>query len=642
MTAAFLRRPYWGLWLALALCAAVYAPGLSGGFIFDDQHNIVDNEDLRVERLAWEDWKTAALSSPSAELRRPLAMASFAANYYISGLDPLPMKLTNLLVHLLNGLLLCGMLRELLELWRRHLPLPPGAVSLGWAATGLAAAWLLAPINLSPVLYVVQRMESLAQVFVLAGLWLYLRGRRRMLEHGIGVAGCAATLVLGTALGVLCKESAVLLPLYAFLAEWCLLRFEAANLTDRRRLVALFVTLLLLPGVAGLYWLLPRTFAANAFAGRPFTLGERLLTEGRILIDYMGWTLLPRPDNLGFYHDDILLSRGWLSPLSTALCFALIAGLLAVAASQRRRYPLLSLGIFWYFAAHLLTATIIPLELVFEHRNYFASVGLLLAAASLVSGLPARLGALRTFIPLLLVGWFAAVTALRAREWSDPLRFAEAEAAEHPQSARANYELGRALAIASGYRPESKLIEPSLQAFARAAALPEAGAGPAAAEIIVAAHMHRPIDPAWWQALTGNLAAQPPSTDDIGALQSLAGCQRQGDCPAQTQELLSAFLAAVNHPSPDPRLLADYGAFAANALRDYALSVSLLEDAIARSPHSTGYRIELVNVLLVKGDVAQAEVVLKMLSTMPLSGRDKSQFLKLQDAVAHLLQKPSA
>ena len=72
----------------------------------------------------------------------------------------------------------------------RFAPPPPRGEGNGTgiesaAATRLAlivsAAWMLLPINLMAVLYVVQRMESLCQVFVLAGLWAYLHGRRMML-----------------------------------------------------------------------------------------------------------------------------------------------------------------------------------------------------------------------------------------------------------------------------------------------------------------------------------------------------------------------------------------------------------------------------------------------------------------------------
>lgn len=597
-----------GLLGSLALAAVLYWPGLSGGYLFDDFPNITDNTDVHVSSLNWRDWQQAALASPSRDLRRPLAMLSFAANYYFTGLAPMPMKLTNLLVHLVNGTLLYCLLLTLLGLWNERRPQPLSESSVRWIALGLSSAWLLAPINLSSVLYVVQRMESLAQTFVLTGLLLYLAGRRRML-HGtshFGALIAAFGLASGTVLGVLCKESAILLPLYAFLVELTILHFEGQESASRHKLLWTFGLLLFIPAAIGMAWLLPRVLDPAAYATRSFTLHQRLLTETRVLIDYVQWTLWPHPGSLSFYHDDIPISTGWLSPPATLMCTALLLSGLAAAFMLRHKLPLMALGIGWYFTAHLLTATIIPLELVFEHRNYFASIGLLLVIAALLVEIPRKYGLLQRAVPLLMVAAFAAATALRAREWSNPVALAYAEAAAHPTSPRANYELGRVLTVTSGYRADSRLIEPALRAFEATASLPGAGAPPLAALIVVASHAHREVRTEWWHELIKRLGERAPSSEDIGALTSLADCQHSGSCAPDAQSLLAAFLAALKHPQADPRLLAIYGAFAANQLGDYALAVDMLRQAIKKSSHSFGYRMELANVLVLQGKRGEA------------------------------------
>ncbi len=627
-----------GLCVVLVLTAALYWPGLAGGYLFDDFPNITDNLDVHVSTLDWRDWRQAALASPSPELRRPLAMLSFAANYYFTGLAPLPMKLTNLGIHLLNGILLFGMLLALLRLCNERRPRPYPASRVRWMALGLACAWLVAPINLSSVLYVVQRMESLAQSFVLAGLWLYLVGRRRMLagDSWRSISIATTGLAGGAILGVLCKESAVLLPLYAFLVELAVLHFAARDGGIGRRLLwSMFGVLLFVPAIIGLAWLLPRTLSLAAYATRSFTLDQRLLTETRVLVDYAKWTLFPHPASLSFYHDDIPLSLGWLSPPATLGCALLLTGGIAAAIALRRKLPLLALGIGWDFAAHLLTATAIPLELVFEHRNYFASIGLLLAAGGLLEAIPEEYGLLQRALPLLALAAFSAVTSLRAHEWSNPIQFAYAEAAIHPASPRANYELGRTLTIASGYRSDSRLIDPALQAFESTAALPGAGAPPLAALIVVASHAHREVKPEWWVELTKRLGERPPSSEDIGALTSLADCQRNGSCAADAPRLLAAFLAALDHPQADPKLLATYGAFAANQLGDYTLAADMLREAIRRSPHSFGYRTELANVLVLRGERDAALQVLNGIAGEDLAPSEAAQLERLKQQIEH-------
>ncbi len=627
-----------GIAAALALTAALYWPGLNGIFLFDDFPNIVDNDAVHVTSTDWQEWKEAARASPSRDLPRPLAMLSYAANYYFTGLDPWPMKLSNLLIHLVNGALLFAVLRVVLDLWKRHQNPVWRDTKLIRVALALSCAWLVCPINLSPVLYVVQRMESLAQTFVLAGLLLYLHGRRGMLAGTGGTALCAAGLLLGTTIGGLCKESAVLLPLYALLIELSVLRFETARRRGRRQLWVLYAVLLLAPGIIGLTWLLPHLLSPAAYAGRSFTLSQRLFTELRVVSDYIAWTLFPRPSSLSFYHDDIAVSDGWLSPASTLGSGMLLAALLASAVSLRRRLPLYALGIGWYFAAHLLTATIIPLELVFEHRNYFASIGLLLAAAALILEIPPMFSRVQGAVTVIAITAFCTVTGLRANEWGNPIRFAYSEALQHPQSPRANYELGRTLTVMSGYRPDSKLIDPAMQAFERATALPGSDAASAAGLIIVANHMHREIKPEWWQDLTGKLSRAPPSPEDIGALQSLAGCQRKSECAPEPSMLLAAFLAALNHPSPSPRLLAAYGAFAANQLGDYTLAANALKDAVSLSPEVAGYRIDLSQVLVLQGKLDAALQILQRIDRANLS---HSEMQQVDDLVHQIGSSPA-
>src|SRR5690348_3630558 len=104
--------------LALLVTALVYWPGLSGGYVFDDFPNIIDNAGIHVTRSTLANWANAAWASPASELQRPLASLTFALNWYFGGSDPMPMKAVNLGIHLLNGLLLYSMLRELLRAWR--------------------------------------------------------------------------------------------------------------------------------------------------------------------------------------------------------------------------------------------------------------------------------------------------------------------------------------------------------------------------------------------------------------------------------------------------------------------------------------------------------------------------------------------
>ena len=96
--------PYFCLAVALVATFFVYQRGLSGPFLFDDGPNIVRNANLAIHDLSPASLTQAAWSGHSGPLLRPLSMMSFAANYYATGLDPYYFKLTNLVIHLFNGL----------------------------------------------------------------------------------------------------------------------------------------------------------------------------------------------------------------------------------------------------------------------------------------------------------------------------------------------------------------------------------------------------------------------------------------------------------------------------------------------------------------------------------------------------------
>jgi len=625
--------------LAAALLAAmiVYWPGLNGGYIFDDYPNIVDNPGVHINHATASDLAGAALSSPSSEFRRPLASLSFALNYLATGLDPWPMKLTNLLIHLCNGVLLYGMLCELL----RFRTLKDSPIAADDAASRrlilvVTASWLLLPINLTAVLYVVQRMESLAQLAVLGGLWGYLWGRRRMLlgDRWRGLAAATSSLGLGVILGVLAKESAVLLPMYAFLVEYTVLRFANHQGRTDRQLVLLYVLVLALPATIGLAWLLPHMLAPAAYSTRPYTLVERLLTEPRVLLDYLHWTLLPDPRVLSLYHDDFRFSRGLLAPPSTLGALIALAALFGVAVWQRKPRPIVALGVLWFFAAHLLTATIVPLELVYEHRNYFASIGVLLALFTLLLGLrQIALPIVRGTVAALLLALFAGVTLLRAEAWSNPIMLAVGEANLHPESPRANYEAARLLVIASNYNAASRELAMAHTYLERAAALPDSSISSWLGLIVVADRSGKSIDPALWEHLTTHLRTRPVSEEDISALVGLGECRARGYCHFDIAPLQQALLAALSHPNPRPRLLGAYADFASQLLHDNALTERYLRAAIAQAPSDPGYRIGLTQLLAIHGRSNEALLQIEALRELNAFGRLDKQIAVLEAVI---------
>lgn len=599
----------------LASVALVYWPGSGGGFVFDDYPNIVDNVALHVTGLSRNEWLAAIFSSPTSSLQRPLAMLTFAVNHYFTGLDPEPMKLTNIAIHMLNTLLVFGLCRAILStLAAPRTDQRSAALATDLASLLIAGFWGLHPINLMAVLFIVQRMESLSHTFVFIGLWMYVAGRVRQATGRSGWLLILGGLIPCTVLGLLAKESAALLPLYAFCLEFCLFRFRSDDGRVDRRLHALFVLVLWLPAFLGMLWLLPKTISANAYLSRDFSLVERLLTEPRVVLTYLRWILLPDIDQLSLYHDDYAPSRGLWSPPSTLFALLAVFAFMVTAFRYRQRRPLLSLGLLWFFGAQLLTATIIPLELVFEHRNYFASLGIGIALADVFQLVPTTTGRRRlgyvVFFALLL--FCTAVTHLRALEWNNQVRFSMSEADRHPQSPRATYDAARTMVILSNYRVDSPFIADAVAALERAQKVPGGGILPDQAALMFGARTGRGLQRAWWDDIDHKLATRPIGTQELAALASLTKCAVNKHCNFPHDDMLAMYGAALSR-GQNAEVLNIYGDYALNVLDDSALTLKLWQEASAMDPGAAEYHISLAKLLTRLGRYDEARIEISRL-----------------------------
>ncbi|MFK2879009.1 hypothetical protein [Rhodanobacter hydrolyticus] len=643
------RRP--GFWLLLGflgITAAIYWPGLSGYWLFDDYPNIVDNHGVQPASTSIPALINAALSSPSSDFKRPLASLSFAANYLASGLNPWSWKLINLIIHLLNGLLAFVLAKKLLTATLRSTKtegpgeiLPtPAEQQTGILAALIAGGWLVLPVNVTAVLYVVQRMESMANLFVMLGLIGYVAGRQSMLRQKqqgwAGLSLCVSSLIAATSVGLLAKETAVMLPLYAILIEWLVFGFRSNENHKDWRIASLFVMVLLLPMIIGITWLLHGLLNPAAWATRDFTMSTRLLSEARIVMDYLVWTVLPTPHALSFYHDDFNISTGLLQPWTTLACVLALAALGAAIFAIRKRQPLAALGLALFLGCQSLTATIIPLELIFEHRNYFASFGLMLAIIPSLT--PVRSQALevsrfmfarRVLLIGLLLLW-ASQTLATSIEWSNPISMAESLAVRRPTSPRAQYELGRTYIIYSNYDPTSPFTKLAYAPLERSAALPGSSILPEQALIFMNARMHLPIKDAWWTSLIGKLKAHKPGIQDESSLAALTKCVQDSFCDLPVNRMMEAFMAALSHPNPDARLLANYGDYGWNVLNDKGLGLRMTEASVEADPHEPVYRITLIRMLAALGRKEDALDAIKQLEALNYGDRLSATLAQLR------------
>lgn len=436
------RRTQWRESLAFIVILALllivgwfaYRPGLSGDFLFDDFGNLpAIGATGPVDHWAtfWR-YLTSGTADPTG---RPLTLLSFLLDARNWPASPRPFKITNVLLHLLNAALLCGVLQKL----GRALRLPP--TQTRFAALFGTGAWLLHPLLVSTTLYIVQREAMLPATFALLGMlgWMtardaLARGRLRRSLIGLMLSAWGCTL-----LAILSKANGALLPLLLLLTEWILLApmqpMSAA--VDRWRKRAIRV-LLVLPSVLLGLWMvanLPEQIR-GAEQIRGWSMGQRLLTEPRVVMDYLRLLFVPHAHSSGLFNDAFPISTRWLHPGTTLPCVLAVLALIGAGIALRKSRPAIALALLFYFAAQLLESTWIPLELYYEHRNYLPAM-LLFWPIGIGLGAPGALRWVRTSFAAAILILLAGLTLQRASLWGDGYRQAQIWAAINPDSARA-------------------------------------------------------------------------------------------------------------------------------------------------------------------------------------------------------------
>ncbi|WP_152438647.1 MULTISPECIES: tetratricopeptide repeat protein [unclassified Marinobacter] len=446
----------------LALTWFVYQPGLSGPFFLDDFDNLSALEG-GVESVG--DLNHYLSIGNAGPLGRPVAKLSFLLDDNNWPSNPEDFKKTNLLIHLLVGIIGFIALRVL----GRQLLKDSSA---NWIALAATAIWLVHPMQVSTVLYVVQRMTQLSALFSLLGIAAHLFLRMRYPEPRIfQLALLSGSLGLFTLLAILSKESGALLPVYILVIE--------ATILASKKQSALFLwwkrISLVAPTTFILIYVLYFPKWVGSYANRDFTLQERLLTQSVVLWDYIESLFDLQVHQLGLFQDDYpIYSSLWVPEVFfSVLGIVLFVGF---AVMFRRSYPVLSFGILWFFAGHIIESSAVPLELYFEHRNYLPFFGPMFAFVCILSN---ALGKYVKAVPRFEAVVFAMIITVAAgvtwgysSEWGDSRRIIPIWSSEHPNSLRAQRTFAQHLASVGFPDAALDVIDETYKAFPHDLSLP--------------------------------------------------------------------------------------------------------------------------------------------------------------------------
>ncbi len=440
-----------GLWVFLILsllCLALYAGSLNAPFYFDDHPNITQNPHIRITALSFHELiKTTANitlhdGKTTLAAHRPLPQISFALNYFFHAYETTGYHLVNMAIHVVTAFLVFLITRQVLFLCNRnnqHETFDNKCIPFF-----ASVLWMINPVHIQSVTYIVQRMTSMAALFYLLSLWLYITARRIQIKQNRQAVPAAlfSAAVISGLMAFFSKQIAATLPFFIFFFEWYFFQnLQTAWLKKQRKWIGLAISTFILLGYIYTkgkplenFWI--------SYTKQNFTLQERLLSEPGIVIYYLSLLFYPHPDRLHLDYD-FPLSTSFFSPSHTTLAIIALLGLLIAGWTTVRKHRLLSFAIFWFLGNLAIESSFIGLALIYEHRTYLPSIFPVIALVSLLPAITTSKTAKLLVCFFVCLGCFW--TYQRNTIWQDHLSFWRDIARKSPGKARPHANLAVAL-----------------------------------------------------------------------------------------------------------------------------------------------------------------------------------------------------
>ncbi len=400
----------------LLICLAgflVYSNSLNGMFVFDD-HSFIENNPAIYKLFNFE---AIIKFHPS----RPFGTYTFAMDYFLWGLNPFGYHVTNLLIHLAASVLVWWFLTMLLK-----------SPSQKWLSLTAALIFAVHPVHTEAVNYITQRYTSLAGFFYLAAVCCYVRARLFNDDWRFYAASLIAAL-----LGAWTRETLITLPAVLLMTEYYFIE-GTKGVSFSKAQVKYFLLLIAVLAVIPLAYSfnVSSIWADKGFShsheAEQITAGNYFLTQFRVLAVYIGLLVLPLQQNFEY---DFAVSKSFFEP-AVFFCFIFLAALIILARLIRRKKPLISFGIFWFFVTISIEGGLIPIPYVInEYRTYLPSVGYCIVLSALVLEL-IKTPRLAAIVAALFIAGYSNLTFERNKVWQDEIVFWEDVVRKSPHKSR--------------------------------------------------------------------------------------------------------------------------------------------------------------------------------------------------------------
>jgi Tfp pilus assembly protein PilF len=404
----------WPVMMLLAVTLAVYGQIIGHEFltVWDDNYYVTTNE--AVQGISWQHLR-AAFTDYYLGNYAPVQILSYMLDYELWGLNAGGFLFTNILIHLLNGLLVY----RLFVRWYGDRIFCLFAASL----------YLLHPVQVESVAWISQRKNLLAMLFFLLAWEGYCCYR----EAGPGKGRLAyLASVAAFVLSLLAKSMTVVFPLVLVLYDLC---FPEGGLRLRLRDKIPYVLAAAVVAAIAIYSERPEIGGGGRTGFHGGSPWATFLTMLPVFCHYLGmlfWPVGLSAEYAPTIHRAIDLPVAAAALLLAALAFA---GVRLFRIDRR-----LGFWVIFFWVGLLPVSQIVPmLSMINDRYLYLPLVGVSALAGSLVMALRKRIGSRRSMLHLLLVALLlvlSAISFVRAKVWRNSITLWDDAVSKVPASDR--------------------------------------------------------------------------------------------------------------------------------------------------------------------------------------------------------------
>ena len=395
------------IFLIVVLGFIVYSNTFHAPFTFDDERNIVRNDVIKNLTNFF-----FSSSGYHSDPKRFIGYLTFALNYRFGDIDVTGYHILNLGIHVANALLVYTLL--LLTFRTPYLRSSSVTPFSKWIALFVGILFVVHPLQTQAVTYIIQRFASLATMFYLIALVLYVK--MRLLQNSVSPSNWKIfplyfLSLVAIILSMKTKEIAFTLPIMIVLYDFFF--FKQINRKNLLILIPIILTLFIIPASfiniqkpaeEVVYYNVGEVTKDSAFIPRM----DYLLTQIRVVTTYIRLLFFPLKQNLDY---DYPIYHSFFIP-EIFLSFLLLLGLFAIAVFMFIKWQkgsdsiflLIAYGILWFFITLSVESILVPVgsggsvygEVISEHRAYLPSIGVFIAFSTFIFVIKKKL---KTSIP---------------------------------------------------------------------------------------------------------------------------------------------------------------------------------------------------------------------------------------------------